>query len=109
MEGKGHEELKGKQSTTTNALKTSNNGNNNANKGKAKEKGYKEKSKLSPEEMERYRKENKCFKYGQQGHVSYAQREEKRMNLLEPLRWRMVILKDLYFLTCGEKWESMML
>ena len=71
MEGEGHEELKGKQSTMINISKTSNNGSsNNTNKGKAKEKGYKGKSKLSLKEMEWYCKENKCFKCGQKRHGS---------------------------------------
>ena len=37
---------------------------------KAKEKGFKGKVRLSQEDMECYKKEKKCFKYGQEGHVS---------------------------------------
>ncbi|MCO5548770.1 hypothetical protein L7F22_002232 [Adiantum nelumboides] len=40
------------------------------NKAKDKEKCYKGKAKLSPEEREHYRKDNKCFKCGEPGHVS---------------------------------------
>ncbi|WP_255573307.1 hypothetical protein, partial [Enterobacter cloacae complex sp. 4DZ3-17B2] len=43
------------------------------NSNKAKEKGvYKGKNKLSPEELERYHKHNRCFKCGEQGHVYRA-------------------------------------
>ena len=48
----------------------------NANRGKGekkKDKGlYKGKNRLSPEEMERYRKENRCYKCGEQGHAYRA-------------------------------------
>ena len=35
-----------------------------------KDKAFKGKARLSPEEVECYRKDNKCFKCGEQGHVS---------------------------------------
>ncbi|MCO5598133.1 hypothetical protein L7F22_052225 [Adiantum nelumboides] len=41
----------------------------NSSNNKAKEKGvYKGKNRLTPEELERYRKDNRCFKCGEQGH-----------------------------------------
>ena len=61
-EGKHQGENKGKPHSTSNATKASNNNANANNKGKGKDKVYKGKSRLSPEEVERYRKENKCFK-----------------------------------------------
>ncbi|MCO5586416.1 hypothetical protein L7F22_040356 [Adiantum nelumboides] len=62
MEAKEKQEYKGK-----NFSQNSSKGNSNNNK--AKEKGvFKGKNKLTPEELERYRKENKCFKCGEQGH-----------------------------------------
>jgi len=67
-ESKEQGEPKGKNSTNQNSSKAQ--GNNNNNKSKVKEKGYKGKSKLSPEELENYRKDNKCFKCGEKGHVS---------------------------------------
>ena len=69
-----------------------------------KEKGYKGKSKLSAEEMEwHWKRINASSADNKDMCHEYAQREEKRMNLLEPLQWRMVILKDLYFLMRGER------
>ncbi|MCO5552331.1 hypothetical protein L7F22_005842 [Adiantum nelumboides] len=62
MEAKEKQEYKGK-----NFSQNSSKGNSNNNK--AKEKGvFKGKNKLTPEELKRYRKENKCFKCGEQGH-----------------------------------------
>ncbi|MCO5586288.1 hypothetical protein L7F22_040227 [Adiantum nelumboides] len=62
MEAKDKQEYKGK-----NLSQNSSKGNSNNNK--AKEKGvFKGKNKLTSEELERYRKENKCFKCGEQGH-----------------------------------------
>ncbi|MCO5608596.1 hypothetical protein L7F22_062809 [Adiantum nelumboides] len=62
MEVKEKQEYKGK-----NFSQNSSKGNSNNNK--AKEKGvFKGKNRLTPEELERYRKENKCFKCGEQGH-----------------------------------------
>ncbi|MCO5548013.1 hypothetical protein L7F22_001469 [Adiantum nelumboides] len=62
MEAKEKQEYKGKK-----FFQNSSKGNSNNNK--AKEKGvFKGKNKLTPEEFERYRKENKCFKCGEQGH-----------------------------------------
>ncbi|MCO5605812.1 hypothetical protein L7F22_059996 [Adiantum nelumboides] len=41
----------------------------NSSNNKAKEKGvYKGKNRLTPEELEHYRKDNQCFKCGEQGH-----------------------------------------
>ncbi|MCO5576988.1 hypothetical protein L7F22_030809 [Adiantum nelumboides] len=63
MEAKEKQEYKGK-----NFSQNSSKGNSNNNK--AKEKGvFKGKNKLTPEELERYRKENKSFKCGEQGHT----------------------------------------
>ncbi|MCO5598319.1 hypothetical protein L7F22_052412 [Adiantum nelumboides] len=62
MEAKDKQEYKGK-----NLSQNSSKGNSNNNK--AKEKGvFKGKNKLTPKELERYYKENKCFKCGEQGH-----------------------------------------
>ncbi|MCO5582801.1 hypothetical protein L7F22_036700 [Adiantum nelumboides] len=62
MEAKEKQEYKGK-----NFSQNSSKGNSNNNK--AKEKGvFKGKNKLTPKELERYRKENNCFKCGEQGH-----------------------------------------
>ncbi|MCO5610830.1 hypothetical protein L7F22_065072 [Adiantum nelumboides] len=62
MEAKEKQEYKGK-----NFSQNSSKGHSNNNK--AKEKGvFKGKNRLTPEELERYRKENKCFKCGEQGH-----------------------------------------
>ncbi|MCO5547867.1 hypothetical protein L7F22_001319 [Adiantum nelumboides] len=62
MEEKEKQEYKGK-----NFSQNSSKGNSNNNK--AKEKGvFKGKNKLTPKELECYRKENKCFKCGDQGH-----------------------------------------
>ncbi|MCO5552042.1 hypothetical protein L7F22_005552 [Adiantum nelumboides] len=45
----------------------------NSSNNKAKEKGvYKGKNRLTPEELERYRKDNRCFKCGEQGHAYRA-------------------------------------
>ncbi|MCO5553536.1 hypothetical protein L7F22_007058 [Adiantum nelumboides] len=62
MEAKEKQEYKGK-----NFSQNSSKGNSNNNK--AKEKGvFKGKNRLTSEELERYCKENKCFKCGEQGH-----------------------------------------
>ncbi|MCO5571006.1 hypothetical protein L7F22_024737 [Adiantum nelumboides] len=62
MEAKEKQEYKGKN-FSQNSFKA------NSNNNKAKEKGvFKGKNRLTPEELERYRKENKCFKCGEQGH-----------------------------------------
>ncbi|MCO5552157.1 hypothetical protein L7F22_005667 [Adiantum nelumboides] len=61
METKEKHEPKGKNHPQNFPKVTSNN--------KAKEKGvYKGKNRLTPEELERYRKDNRCFKCGEQGH-----------------------------------------
>ncbi|MCO5582158.1 hypothetical protein L7F22_036048 [Adiantum nelumboides] len=66
MEIKGKHEHKGK-----NQPQNSSKGNSSNNK--AKEKGvYKGKNRLAPEELERYRKDNRCFKCGEQGHAYRA-------------------------------------
>ncbi|MCO5567411.1 hypothetical protein L7F22_022977 [Adiantum nelumboides] len=62
MEAKEKQEYKGK-----NFSQNSSKGNSNNNK--AKEKGvFKDKNRLTPKELERYRKENNCSKCGEQGH-----------------------------------------
>ncbi|MCO5547351.1 hypothetical protein L7F22_000800 [Adiantum nelumboides] len=44
----------------------------NVSKGKKDKVAYKGPGKLSPEEMERYKKENRCYKCGETGHISRA-------------------------------------
>ncbi|MCO5569291.1 hypothetical protein L7F22_023003 [Adiantum nelumboides] len=44
----------------------------NGSKGKKDKVPYKGPGKLSPEEMERYKKENRCYKCGKIGHISRA-------------------------------------
>ncbi|MCO5605181.1 hypothetical protein L7F22_059361 [Adiantum nelumboides] len=62
MEAKDKQEYKEKNSSQ-------NSSKGNSNNDKPKENGvFKGKNKLPPEELERYRKENKCFKCGEQGH-----------------------------------------
>ncbi|MCO5612703.1 hypothetical protein L7F22_066972 [Adiantum nelumboides] len=62
MEAKDKQEYKGKNPSQ-------NSSKSNSNNNKAKEKGvFKGKNKLNPEELERYHRENKCFKCGEQGH-----------------------------------------
>ncbi|MCO5570541.1 hypothetical protein L7F22_024264 [Adiantum nelumboides] len=62
----------------------------NSSNNKAKEKGvYKGKDRLTPEELERYRKDNRCFKCGEQGHAyracpqSNARNEQPRASIIE--------------------------
>ncbi|MCO5604727.1 hypothetical protein L7F22_058897 [Adiantum nelumboides] len=62
MEVKEKQEYKGK-----NFSQNSSKGNSNNNKAKGKG-VFKGKNRLTPKELERYRKENKCFKCGEQGH-----------------------------------------
>ncbi|MCO5593953.1 hypothetical protein L7F22_047972 [Adiantum nelumboides] len=62
MEAKEKQEYKGKNFSQNSSKENSNN-------NKAKERGvFKGKNKLTPKELECYRKENKCFKCGEQGH-----------------------------------------
>ncbi|MCO5568041.1 hypothetical protein L7F22_021737 [Adiantum nelumboides] len=66
MEAKDKQEYKGKN-LSQNSCK------GNANNNKAKEKGFfKGKNNLTPKELERYCKENKCFKCGEQGHSYHS-------------------------------------
>ncbi|MCO5610913.1 hypothetical protein L7F22_065157 [Adiantum nelumboides] len=83
MEAKEKKEYKGK-----NFSQNSSKGNSNNNK--AKEKGvFKGKNKLTPEEFELYRKENKCFKCGEQGHSYHScpqrnpRNEQPRASMVE--------------------------
>ncbi|MCO5572922.1 hypothetical protein L7F22_026683 [Adiantum nelumboides] len=77
MEAKDKQEYKGK-----NLSQNSSKGNSNNNK--AKEKGvFKGKNKLTPKELERYRKENECFKCGEQGH-SYCSCPQKHTRNEQP-------------------------
>ncbi|MCO5612442.1 hypothetical protein L7F22_066709 [Adiantum nelumboides] len=83
MEAKDKQEYKGKNSSQ-------NSSKGNSNNNKAKEKGvFKGKNKLTSKELERYRKENKCFKCGEQGHSyrSCSQRntrnEQPRASMVE--------------------------
>ncbi|MCO5577871.1 hypothetical protein L7F22_031706 [Adiantum nelumboides] len=62
----------------------------NSSNNKAKEKGvYKGKNRLTPEELERYRKDNRCFKCGEQGHAyracpqRNARNEQPRASIIE--------------------------
>ena len=88
MEPKEKNEQKGK----TNAMQNSSKAQSNNNKAKVKEKGYKGKAKLSPEELEHYRKDNKCFKCGESGHVSRVcpkrgeRNDPPRDNMVEALK-----------------------
>ena len=65
-QGKDAHESKGKGTQFPNASKTQ---GKDSKKVPSKEKGYKGRSKLSPEEMEQYCKDGKCFKSGETGHV----------------------------------------
>ena len=49
-------------------------------KTKNQERGYKEKSRLSLEQVEKYHKENKCFKCGETRHVSCVCPTKKQQN-----------------------------
>ncbi|MCO5554217.1 hypothetical protein L7F22_007745 [Adiantum nelumboides] len=62
----------------------------NSSNNKAKEKGvYKGKNRLTSEELERYRKDNRCFKCGEQGHAyracpqRNARNEQPRASIIE--------------------------
>ncbi|MCO5555335.1 hypothetical protein L7F22_008881 [Adiantum nelumboides] len=83
MEIKEKHEHKGK-----NQPQNSSKGNSSNNK--SKEKGvYKGKNRLTPEELERYRKDNRCFKCGEQGHAyracpqRNARNEQPRASIIE--------------------------
>ncbi|MCO5601931.1 hypothetical protein L7F22_056057 [Adiantum nelumboides] len=83
MEIKEKHEHKGK-----NQPQNSSKGNSSNNK--AKEKGvYKGKNRLTPEELERYHKDNQCFKCGEQGHAYQAcpqrnaRNEQPRASIIE--------------------------
>ncbi|MCO5589477.1 hypothetical protein L7F22_043444 [Adiantum nelumboides] len=83
METKEKHEQKGK-----NQPQNSSNGNSSNNK--AKEKGvYKGKDMLILEELEHYRKDNRCFKCGEQGHAYQAcpqrnaRNEQPRASIIE--------------------------
>ncbi|MCO5603787.1 hypothetical protein L7F22_057939 [Adiantum nelumboides] len=79
MEAKEKQEYKG-----NNFSQNSSKGNSNNNK--AKEKGvFKGKNNFTPEELERYCKENKCFKCGEQGHSYLSYDRGKQPGLLQPL------------------------
>ncbi|MCO5583160.1 hypothetical protein L7F22_037069 [Adiantum nelumboides] len=83
MEIKEKHEHKGKN-------QPSNFSKGNSSNNKAKEKGvYKGKKRLTPEELERYRKDNRCFKCGEQGHAYQAcpqrnaRNEQPRASIIE--------------------------
>ncbi|MCO5554482.1 hypothetical protein L7F22_008011 [Adiantum nelumboides] len=83
MEIKEKHEHKGK-----NQPQNSSKGNSSNNK--AKEKGvYKGKNRLTPKELECYRKDNRCFKCGEQGHAyracpqRNARNEQPRASIIE--------------------------
>ncbi|MCO5557190.1 hypothetical protein L7F22_010750 [Adiantum nelumboides] len=74
IEAKDKQEYKGK-----NLSQNSSKGNSNNNK--AKEKGvFKGKNKLTPKELERYHKENKFFRCGEQGHSYSSCRQRNTRN-----------------------------
>ncbi|MCO5591604.1 hypothetical protein L7F22_045593 [Adiantum nelumboides] len=87
MEAREQHEQKGKNNISQNSSKALGN-----NKAKAKEKGYKGNAKFSLEELERYRKNNKCFKCGEQVHVSRVCPNRSESN--EPPR--VTIIEDLH-------------
>ncbi|MCO5593242.1 hypothetical protein L7F22_047249 [Adiantum nelumboides] len=83
MEIKEKHEQKGKN-------QSQNSSKGNSSNNKAKEKGdYKGKNRLTPEELERYRKDNRCFKCGEQGHAyracpqRNARNEQPRASIIE--------------------------
>ncbi|MCO5562742.1 hypothetical protein L7F22_016374 [Adiantum nelumboides] len=83
MEIKEKHEHKGKN-------QPSNSSKGNSSNNKAKEKGvYKGKNRLTSEELERYRKDNRCFKCGEQGHAyracpqRNARNEQPRASIIE--------------------------
>ncbi|MCO5581876.1 hypothetical protein L7F22_035765 [Adiantum nelumboides] len=83
METKEKHEHKGKNQPQNSSKGTSSN-------NKAKEKGvYKGKNRLTPEELECYRKDNRCFKCGEQGHAyracpqRNARNEQPRDSIIE--------------------------
>ncbi|MCO5551480.1 hypothetical protein L7F22_004984 [Adiantum nelumboides] len=54
----------------------------NGSKGKKDKVPYKGPGKLSPEEMERYKKENRCYKCGETGHISRACPKRQQCELI---------------------------
>ena len=88
-----------------NSTPTSSKGNQDNNK-KNKDKGaFKGKNKLTPDEMEAFRKENKCFKCGEQGHGyrSCPKRNERNDPPWFKLQNRMDIAKELHCPMLGER------
>ena len=65
-------ESKGKPQANNQNSNTAHNNNNNNKANKSKEKGYRGKSQLMEAQREWYRKDNKCFKCWEQGHVSHV-------------------------------------
>ncbi|MCO5581986.1 hypothetical protein L7F22_035875 [Adiantum nelumboides] len=69
-------------------------GNNYNKGGKPKEKqGYQGKNRLSPEDVERYRKDNQCFKCSEQGH-SYRTCPQKHGKKEPPRTAMTTVLKE---------------
>ena len=64
-QGKITNEQKGKGTSTSNASNAQ-----SMKKKKTPDRGYKGKARLTPEQMDQYRRENKCYKCGETGHVS---------------------------------------
>ncbi|MCO5603239.1 hypothetical protein L7F22_057387 [Adiantum nelumboides] len=83
MEAKDKQEYKRKKLSQ-------NSSKGNSNNNKAKQKGvFKGKNKLTPKELEHYRKENKCFKCEEQGHSYHScpqrntRNEQPRASMVE--------------------------
>ena len=101
-------EQKGKGVQTQNASKAQ-----TVKKTKNQERGYKDKARLTLEQMEQYRKENKCYKCGETGHVSCVCPTKKSQNGT-PKASTVEVLKEEgsskgACLTYGERYVSMML
>ena len=77
MDNKDQADPKPKTSTYQHSAQPSNNKKKKPSKGK----GYKGKIKLSPEELERYQKESRCYRCGEKGHLSrtFPKRNERSM------------------------------
>ena len=92
-EARENRESKGKnQANNQNpSMAHTNNPNGTYKVNKTKEKGYKVKTPLTKAQMEQYWKDNKCFKCGEQGHVScmcpkrHKQRGNPRATLVKAL------------------------
>ena len=108
-QGKATGEQKGKGVQTPNASK-----DQTVKKTKNQERGYKDKARFTPKQTEQYRKENKCYKYGEMGHVSHVCPTKKPQNGT-PKASTIEVFKEegsskvLSCHTYGERYMSMML